>query len=423
MAKMIVVIGPDAAQNRQFVEQMKYQEAHQLEGQRAATVQPDSQTDERLPSPVLSRDFELEKQQEAQQGRVLDLSPAGQPGGALEPREPDVRYVEVTPIDDGDDSGGNALPGPTGQEPQRQGPELEEPEDEFKEWKPPSHEFGHNATDDPRQMLLREMQKDIKDFQSAWEFRTANAEQQAQPEQTAPAHDAPQPGTGIEIHPDAARQVQVTQERESSINAPALDRETVIDAEFRQVDPDGPQGPIPSQAQPAHHYAETHINADTPEPPAQQEAAIEQARADIAADKTVVVTATEYSPEVKQLIEEARAQGHRVQVAVIGEQQGGQVSVRPEHLQHIPEMSKDSHYVSVYAQNDAGKYDLHATNYNDQAKVTPSVAPEVGNQLARGVEVKGLHDSVAVQQVDGFKDSHPAVTKMQAQSSRGMDYQ
>ncbi len=334
--------------------------------------------------------------------------------------------MEVTPVDDGDGSGGgggNALPGPAGQEPQQQGPTLEEPEDEFEEWKPPSHEFGHSATDDPRQMLLTEMQKDIKDFQSAWEYRTANAEQQAQQEQPAPAPDAPQPGTGIEVHPDAGRQVQVTQERESGINAPALERETVIDAEFRQVDPDGLQGPMPSQPQPTHHYAETHINADTPEPPTQREAAIEQARADIAADKTVVVTATEYSPEVKQLMEEARAQGHRVQVAVIGEQQEGQVSVRPEHLQHVPELSKDSHYVSVYAQNDAGKYDLHATNYNDQAKVTPSVAPEVGNQLARGVEAKGLHDSVAVQQVDGFKDSHPAATKMQAQPSRGMDYQ
>ncbi len=79
MAKMIVVIGPDAEQNRQFAEQMKYQQTHQLESQGAATPQPDPQT-ERLPSPVLSRDFELERQQEAQQSRSLDLNPSGAVG-------------------------------------------------------------------------------------------------------------------------------------------------------------------------------------------------------------------------------------------------------------------------------------------------------------------------------------------------------
>ncbi|RJF74627.1 hypothetical protein D3875_03540 [Deinococcus cavernae] len=423
MAKMIVVIGPDAEQNRQFAEQMKYPQAHELEAsQDAATPPAESQAAERLPSPVRSQGFELERPQEAQQGRDLDLIPGNQPGGALDPREPEVRHVDVTPLEGGSGGGGNPLPGPAGQQQQRPGPQLEEPEDEVEEWKPPSHEFGHSATDDPRQMLLTEMNKDIKDFQSAWEYRTANAEQQAQP-QPAPDAPHPQPGTDILARPDVAGQVQVTQEREPGSNTPAPNRETVIDAEFRPVDPDGPQGPMPSQRQPTHRYSETHVNAETPASPAQRQAAIEQARADIAADKTVVVTATKYSPEVKQLMEEARAQGHRVQVAVIGEQQQGQVNVRPEHLPHVPELSKDSHYVSVYAQNDAGKYNLHATNYNDQAKVTPGVAPEVGNQLARGIEAKGLHSNVAVQQVDGFKDSHPAATKMQAQPSRGMDYQ
>lgn len=413
MAKMIVVIGPDAERNRQFAEQMKYPQAHELEAsQNAATA-----TGQRLSSPVQSRDLEFERPQEAQQGRDLDLTRTTRPATAVQPREPQVRHVEVKPIMEGTGGGWNAVPGPNGQEPQRQGPQLDEPEDEGKDWEAPKHEFGHSATDDPRQMLLTEMNKDFKDLQSAWECRTANADQQAQ----QPAPDSPQPGTDTLARPHLAG--QVTQEREPGINAPATNRETVIDAEFRQVDPDSPQGPMSSQVQPAHRYSETHVDAETPASTAQVQTAFEQARADIAADKTVVVTATEYTPQVKALMEEARAQGHRVQVAVIGEQQHGQVNVRPEHLQHVPELSKVSHTVSVYAPNDAGKYDLHATNYNDQAKVTPTVAPEVGNQLARGVEARGLHSNVTVQQVDGFKDSHPATTKMQAQPKRGMDYQ
>lgn len=454
MAKMIVVIGPDAEQNRQFAEQMKHQNAYELGSQQRgneAQAQPDV---ERLPSPVLSRDFELEQERQAQQPPQqtqdvsgaqrpadVDLIPAGQPapGTDLEPREPDVKYVHTTPIEDGNGGGGgttNALPGAAGEPAKGPVPQVQVDEEtkEVPEWKPPEHEFGHNATDDPRQMLLTEVNKDMAEYKSAFEYvkeRYAEA-QQNKPDvvptpDAPPSGDPPSPGSG-QLPPG---RVEVTQEEKPG--GASQQREDVIDAEFREAGPERvtavqverevPGRELPGPAPEPSTAATPERILPAPEQEAPRAGAVETARQEIAADKTVVVTATEYNADVQRLMEEARAQGHRVQVAVIGEQQGGQVTVQQGHLDAVPELSKNSSYVSVYAPNEAGKYELQATNYSDQPKVTPNVAPEVGNQLAKGVEAKGLHENVTVQQVEGFKASHPAVTRMEAQPNRGMSYE
>lgn len=439
VAKMIVIIGENAEQSRQFAEQIKAQRTHELTAGDTGNHEVQAQDQEA---------------QQAEPQPSLDLTPAHQPAAALERREPEVKTIEVTPIDEGgsgDGGGGRnmGLPGPEGagpQPPQTPAPDLDDETARAgdDDWKPPKHEFGHSATDDPRQMLLTEMQKDGRDIQSAIDYAAEHWPERRQPE-IAP--DAPQPPPPGQPEPDPhpgpdAAKVEVIHERELGSPAPSPDREAVIDAEFTEVSgPEYERYAPPAGFKEGQNVAftddvERRLIAPVAEPEitpehdtgpdgATQEAksAIAALRQDIADDKTVVVIANEYNDDLKALMQEARAQGHRVQVAVIGERQEGQVTLKPDHLQSVPELSKDSHYVSVYAQNDAGKYVLHGTNYNDQAKVTPSVAPEVGHQLARGVEAKGLHDSAVLQKVDGFKDSHPAVTKMQAQTSKGMDFQ
>lgn len=408
MGKLIVVIG-DEAQRQQFAQSLGQRELHDVS----------------TPTISESREVEVHHQVNREAMRLYsDVEGQGRSAAAELAERPDREVHWTTP--GGEGGQGNAGPAQQAQQ-ARQEYEATDPEErapaKHSDIELPQH--GAINASDPRQILLQSIQQDQKDLISGMTHATEAAILRAQQERPAPAQavDAatgPTPAPAVEVN----RDIPVQQEGQSAASDRALEREGVVDAEFRPLSAEEAQRDAEVSVNPAESSAEdtrqAQAHADTQ---AQQATPAEAAAHLIEANRTVVITSNEYNADVARLVEQAQQEGQRVQAVVIGAQEGGKLHLSEEQLNAVSDLTRDSHTLSVYAPNDEGQMQMYATSYNDQPKLTPQADQEIGERMRIGIEQRGGSAS-EVQGVEAFKPSHPAHTKLHAstQHQHGADY-
>lgn len=425
MAKVIVILG-DEASRQQFAQNLGHRQQFDVS------------------QPPVSASKEVQVRHHMNDGAMLPYQ--------NEERASSVTSGEMTPYEKPDREVNWQESGPTGGGPA--GRQNEEAEGEKKGEqgltpKDPELSDSSISSTDPRQILLQGIQQDAQNVMngvSAYVERRMEQQQETRPPtETQPDSSSPaNPARNVSVTQEGVTNEQSaerTLEREFPIDADfhegrepqSTQQQDVLDAEFRVMDDSPAQATVQQSAQDAPEgsapqvQAQESQQAQTPaqEPQGNTYMTREAERAASALDenKTIVVSADNYNPDVAKLIEQAQQDGHRVQTVVIGQQQGDSVKLSEAQMDALPDLSRDSHYVSVYAPNENGKMQMYATSYNEQPKLAPEVNQEVGTRMQIGIEQRSGH-TPDVQSVDTFKSTHPAHTKLEAssQQQRGTDY-